>query len=619
MNRDEALARTDLGALLDEIGGRRGLSSRGRRWPCPFQDHAQTGASPPVGIERQGVYDVWHCPVCEKGGSAVDALVAAGDTLPDALRRLGIEEERVREDWTVEAEYIYHDAAGAEVFKVVRFTGKRFRQQRRDGAGWAWGMEGVTRQLFKLPEVLEAKKAGRWIFLTEGEKDALAVRNAGYCATTMPGGAGKWERQYTEALTGANVIVLGDDDEVGQQHAAHVWRELHGRAARVAPRLPASGHKDIAEHLAAGLPLDREHLRPLPLTDLTPAVNGTRRGTLTARAFAARPGSDRTLEVLGPMFQRGMRTVVGAHTGEGKSSFALQAVHALTTGEPFLGWQPLRPGRALVVDLEQGEETLKARLSESGLNDSDRVDILWEPSGIALDRREEDRAMVRDVLRDGQYDMVVLDPLYQAHRGGSNDEEVAATTMRYVDEWAREFHLAWLIPMHARKPHPDAGRNFTIHDIAGVSTWLRNAEFVLGLQLMFAGESRLWFFKDRIGRGPEIRTHWLLDFDRAREALFARNHRREAEEEAAKERRRRREQRKALKREMVALLQRDEGATEAELREVADDDDLVAAALTKGHHQNGDRYRTRMWHARERAAQRWAVHPEQTTLGDGTG
>jgi hypothetical protein len=264
------------------------------------------------------------------------------------------------------------------------------------------------------------------------------------------------------------------------------------------------------------------------------------------------------------------------------------------------------------VDLEQGEETLKARLQETGLADTERVDILWEPSGIALDRRAEDRALVRDHLREGNYDLVLLDPLYQLHLGSGNDEEIAASTMRIVDGWAREFNCSVVIPMHARKPHPDAGKAFTIHDIAGTGTWLRNAEFVLGLQFMFTGESRLWFFKDRIGRGPEIRSHWLLHF--ARDAGFTRNYAREAEVASAAERKRQREARKALKREMVALLQRDEGATQAELRAVIDDDSLVAAALEKAPHENDGRYRTRKWSARDRADQSWRLHPGQIAM-----
>jgi hypothetical protein len=586
VTREEALAQADLPALLDRLGSQRGLSARGNRYPCPNPQHEQTGQSPPVYLQR-GVYDLWCCPVCDAGGTAIDALVASGTPLAEALQELGVGEDRAepRDDWTPEAEYVYQDAAGEPIFKVIRFPGKRFRQKRRVGAGWEWGMEGVTRQLFGLPEVLAAKAAGKLIFLTEGEKDAKAVQATGYCATTMPGGAGKWEPQYTETLAGCKVVILADDDEPGRRHAGTVWRELSMHAARVWLRLPAAGCKDVADHLAAGHSL-KDGLRELKeLIDLPANGNGNGRALLTTRAFAARSGSSESLEVLGPMFQRGMRTVIGAQTGEGKTSFALRAVHALVERAPFLEeprWRSRGQGaRALVVDLEQGEETLKTRIRETGLDSSERVDVLWEPSGIALDRREEDRAMVEDYLREGHYDLVLLDPLYQMHLGSGNDEEIAAATMRIVDGWARDFNCSIVIPMHARKPpHEKAGRSMTIHDIAGTTTWLRNAEFVLGLQLMFAGQSRLWFFKDRIGRGPEIRSHWWLDFNRESEFGYKRNHK---------------EIKERVKRDMKALLKLDSGATRAELLEVEGANDLLVQDVLRRAHRRGEHYRSRKW------------------------
>jgi hypothetical protein len=177
------------------------------------------------------------------------------------------------------------------------------------------------------------------------------------------------------------------------------------------------------------------------------------------------------------------------------------------------------------------------------------VEVLWEPNGIALDTREEDRAMVEDILREGGYDLVLLDPLYQSHLGSGNDEQVAAATMRVVDEWARKYNCAFVIPMHARKPGNDnAPRKFTKHDIAGSGTWLRNAEFVLGLQMMSAGFSRLYFFKDRMGFGPVVNSYWGMSFERA--GGFKRNH--EEDRQAATT---------ALKR----LVAREEGATWDEL------------------------------------------------------
>jgi hypothetical protein len=264
----------------------------------------------------------------------------------------------------------------------------------------------------------------------------------------------------------------------------------------------------------------------------------------------------------------------------------MQAVKALISGTAFLdeSWRPRRLGRALIVDLEQGEETVKARLREAGLDETDAVDVLWEPSGLSLESDASHRALLRDTLKAGRYDLVVLDPLYQLHRGDANNERVAADVIRYVDEWARDFNCSIVVPMHARKPHPQAGKNMTIHDIAGSSTWNRNAEFVLGLQLLSAGMSRVWFFKDRIGKGPEIRKWWGLSFRRA--DGFNRNYV---------------EDQQARNKQLKDALGTDEGVTREEaarLLGVAADDQVglqrVEAALRKGHEQDG-RWRLRPW------------------------
>jgi 5S rRNA maturation endonuclease (ribonuclease M5) len=550
----------------------RGNEHRGYTALCPVPSHEDRTPSLSLSEGHDGRALLKCFAGCEYAEIIAALGLEPGDTFADDAQEVR------RDDWTVEAEYVYTDADGGKLFKVIRFAGKRFRQKRWSGSGWEWGLDGVDRVLYRLPDVLAAKARHDLIFLTEGEKDAEAVCRAGRCGTTMPGGAGSWSDDYTETLKGTKVIILADDDEPGRKHAEEVFRRLHGKAV-VNVCLPAEGHKDIAAQLAAGGSLTRAELRRHPVMDDAPASNGNghRPGAFTAAVFASR--KTKVDEVLGPVFCRGMRTVIGAQTGEGKSTWAMQAVRCLVSGEPFLDerWAPRVPGRALIVDLEQGEATVQLRLQEAGLDTSEAVDILHEPNGILLDKREEDRAMVRDILRDGGYSMVVLDPLYQTHSGGGNDEEVAAAVANIIDGWAREFNMSLVIPMHARKPHPEAGKNFTKHDIAGVNTWLRNAEVVLGLQIWYTMESKLHFFKDRIGRGPQINTHWWLDFER--DAGFKRNHR---------------EQTDRIERELKALLKRDEGATKEELLQVTPDETLIAR-LTKGKPRNGDRWRTKKW------------------------
>lgn len=155
------------------------------------------------------------------------------------------------------ASYDYTDAGGKLLFQVCRFEPKDFRQRRPDGkGGWIWKMAGIDRVLFRLPEVMAAKEAVRTIYLTEGEKDALAMVERGFCATTHPGGAGKWQPSYSEMLRCANVVIVADKDGPGRKHAADVARQLHGVARTIKtielPDTNGKPIKDAADFFAAG-------------------------------------------------------------------------------------------------------------------------------------------------------------------------------------------------------------------------------------------------------------------------------------------------------------------------------------------------------------------------------
>jgi hypothetical protein len=155
------------------------------------------------------------------------------------------------------ATYDYLDASGKLLYQVVRLDPKGFRQRRPDAGskrGWAWNLKGVTRVLYRLPEVLRVVAAGQPVLIVEGEKDADNLARHGLIATTNPGGAGKWREVYSDVLRGAAVVVLPDNDEPGRQHAEQVARSLLARGASVKvvqlPGLPPKG--DVSDWLAAG-------------------------------------------------------------------------------------------------------------------------------------------------------------------------------------------------------------------------------------------------------------------------------------------------------------------------------------------------------------------------------
>jgi hypothetical protein len=165
--------------------------------------------------------------------------------------------------------------------------------------------------------------------------------------------------------------------------------------------------------------------------------------------------------------------------------------------------------RALFIDAEQGLRTVKRRLREARLDSLDSLDYLRVPDGLALTHLQAEIGAMEDVLAEGNYALVMADPLYKLHRGDSNDEREAVDLMRRLDAWREQFGFALVLPVHCRKP-PMRGQ-FTIHDLFGSSAYLRGAEVVLGLRRIKPGEGTLYYFKDREGDLP-LGEKWTLSY-----------------------------------------------------------------------------------------------------------
>ena len=144
--------------------------------------------------------------------------------------------------------YDYTDTEDKLLYQICRFSPKDFRQRRPDPEHpdkWLWNMNGIDRVLYRLPDIVAAKALNRVVFVVEGEKDASAIKGLGLCATTAPGGAGKWLPQYTKSLIGAIVYIIPDKDKPGREYASQVATALNGKAKLIKiVELPdRNGHK----------------------------------------------------------------------------------------------------------------------------------------------------------------------------------------------------------------------------------------------------------------------------------------------------------------------------------------------------------------------------------------
>jgi 5S rRNA maturation endonuclease (ribonuclease M5) len=231
----------------------------------------------------------------------------------------------------VVAEYEYTDEQGALLFVVCRLDPKGFRQRKPDGeGGWNYRLGDTRKVLYRLPQVLEAKAKGEWIYLVEGEKDVHTLERFGKVATTAPGGSKKWTDDFTATLTGAKVVVLGDNDEAGVEHVIKVCSDLDGVAEKLLIYSPKPGKgKDISDVLAGVT--DAAEAAQRMKADLLPFDLGAARkdkGESGARyeriqviglhEFVDSVGEP-SEGMLGPLIRAKERLIIGAFSGHGKA------------------------------------------------------------------------------------------------------------------------------------------------------------------------------------------------------------------------------------------------------------------------------------------------------------
>lgn len=435
----------DLDAFLEKLEGVRpaGTGYVGR---CPSHEDREASLGVAEGDEGLLVS-------CHAGCATQDVLYALGLTFKDLFFNSVNHAEP-------EAVYSYTDENRAELYQAVRFPGKKFRQRHLGEDGeWVWNLDGVRRVLYNLPAVLAAIAAGETIYLTEGEKDAESLRAVGKAATCNPMGAGKWRPEYTEMLAGANVVIVADRDEPGRKHAETVKEALQGVAAGVWI-VQAKRGKDASDHLAAGFAVE----------DMVPLKQQVRRGIITAREMADAAMEDLELresdlpgyvlcDDVPVTFRPGRMYAIGAYTGDGKTSYALQGLRKLAEEGRRCGYVSLEmPERDLRnrlvahrgVPLGYTESPWKLKADPAMLDLYQRsvaemaewnVDIIFD-SGITAEK-------IIEVTRDREYEVVFIDHIHRFAWGTERrklDESVLSLT-----NLALEFNLTLIALCQLRK------------------------------------------------------------------------------------------------------------------------------------------------------------------------
>lgn len=362
------------------------------------------------------------------------------------------------------ATYDYVDEEGSLLFQAVRYEPKDFRQRRSDGnGGWIWNLKDTRRVLFKLPDVLAAVRNGSTVYVVEGEKDALALQSFGLTATTNPMGAEKWRPEYSDALAGANVVVLPDNDDAGKKHADQVVEALRGIARSLSVlRLPVycGVHcKDVSEWIAAGgtkAEFLESAVLAVPVEEAPAETSPLKRLPFRTARQVCEAEPEHTEWVVEGFLAPKAITELGAKVKHGKTTLALSMLADMQRGRDFLG---LRTCPAPVLYLtEERSTTFAAELKRVHLSVSDDVHI--------LSRHDVREVKWPDVVEQATFTaqetgarVIVVDTLSRWAGLKDDDENNAGKAAEAMDplEQAAASGLAVLILRHDRKGGGELG------------------------------------------------------------------------------------------------------------------------------------------------------------------
>jgi hypothetical protein len=345
----------------------------------------------------------------------------------------------------------YRDETGDLVYQVERENlaggGKKFRQRRPDGnGGWLWNLAGVQPLPYKLPELLEALAHDRSIAIVEGEAKVDLLWSWNIPATCNSGGAQKWRPRHSAYLSGADIVILPDNDQAGRLHLDAVAVSLSevGASVRVLdlPWLPPKG--DVIDWAASGgtaeqlhaliennarpwVPTERESVNAMPAPKKPPSI------VIGARTFmrSYAPISYTIDGILPSGFLYG----ITAKPGTGKTAWKIAATLAVGMDRRDILGLDVESGRVAYVTIENPID-FKMKLAANCFAHNITYDEI-EPRVAIIDGRDAPEQIYEglklDAEANGVFQLVCFDTFQAgfaaANAGAFNDNEAV---LRYV-------------------------------------------------------------------------------------------------------------------------------------------------------------------------------------------
>lgn len=463
---------------------------------CPVPGHGRGNGdkNPSLSITEQNGKYLFHCHGGCDQHSVFDA-VRDRNLLPSIQRQdysLALIKGELMTMPTLEQEWEYKDEQGETLFVKRRFKtntekGKTYSLHKVDAAGNRKGsMTGARIVPYRLPELINAREAGRAIYLVEGEKAADALVSIGVIATTSHAGASHWPEDITQYFTGAVVIVVPDCDAPGWKYARKVVEALLpvAKAIRVLdlnlPELGDDAYEWVADggdrsrlaELAKALPIitdinqvqTPEWIEPKEKVEEVPALPEEEPPTLIPRQLlnieAWDDIEDEPVEwLIDNVLPKKAFAALYGPPGSYKSFVALDIAEAVATGRAWMGREVQAAGAVLYIAGE-GFGGIGARIKACKMHNKTQAgaEIYVIRAAINLRSSTEDFDLlvlsIKDLMEKTgvQFELVQIDTLARAFGGGNeNDSSDMGAFIHNAGRIQRMLGCAMMILHHSGK------------------------------------------------------------------------------------------------------------------------------------------------------------------------
>lgn len=406
----------------------------------------------------------WHVKCFSSLGCDESAILSAmGMTEED--RRIETRVDVDRPQKPPDVTYEYQDRRGKPVFRKVRtykWEDGKWKKgtpwQRPDADKWVWNA-GENKKpiptagiLYRLPDVIAGIKAGKRLYIHEGEKAVDDMFMRGMVATCQPFGAqvNAWSKEHTLAIKGAkDVFIVADCDEAGEIYAQAVATALSEFPSVSIVQCATLLYKtDSFDHFAAGFAesdwVDRDDL----LAD--EAFNDILSGILI---YAKETHVDEVVEhYWDPYMPKHCPVFLDGPGGSGKSTIALMIAACLSQGREPFGHLVRRPVKTLYLhsgeDSNNAYQTVYAR---AGGADGGLI-MLPEEFVDGFTLRGSCLSTLGRLMKNVDAGFLVCDPFFDFTGAKDiNDMTEAASIMRPFRNWCLKSYIGALCLRHTKK------------------------------------------------------------------------------------------------------------------------------------------------------------------------